>query len=176
MGRGLAYGNGVCPADEGNFVVRLDDAGVVDGGLELGGVDVDGGLGAVEGRDLIRVQGIDRNARPGYGAQLPAEGPDVAHVVYFRGSLALVGSGWPAVPEYRPGLRDGNPEDQIVYFDVVGHGAAREISSGEVVETKRALACNTDSREWFAHTISAGGTRSSCLSPRTASPLGRGGK
>lgn len=37
----MSYGYGVCPSDQGNFVVCLDDTGAVDGGLELGCVEVE---------------------------------------------------------------------------------------------------------------------------------------
>ena len=52
----------------------------------------------------------------------------------------MLEAGRSSVPKHLPGLDARNPQDQLVTFDIVGHGTPREICPGDVIEAETELA------------------------------------
>lgn len=75
------YRNGIRPPDQGDLVVGLGDAGLVDGWSELCRVNDDRYLGAPDIGNHRRVQRVDGAARLEHAGECLFEFVDVAHVV-----------------------------------------------------------------------------------------------
>lgn len=82
------------------------------------------------------MQRVDGAPWVNHAAKRLLEAINVAHVVHMRSSLALLNGGRPPEPEDLAGLDAGDPEDEIVAGDIVGHGTTRKVGTGDVVEAE----------------------------------------
>lgn len=128
-------GNIVGATDQGDLVLVLDNAGLLDGRLDslkiLGGKGVEGDVV----RDLA-IDGVEGGLGACVGELLQSGGKlsvglDVVDVVQVEG---VVNGGGQAGPDDVLGVDGGDEEGGLVGLDVVDEEAVGEVAAGEVVE------------------------------------------
>lgn len=172
------YGNSIGSSDHVNLIPGFDNAGTVNGWREIARVDKNV-VRNLKRRDLVTMQAVEDPLGGNGGDERLLKALNVAYIVDVRMGHALLWRWRSPIPEYRPGICVGNPQNELVALDIVGHGAAWEVGARQVVKPamwsarRSSMGCPA---AIYVHTACAGGTRAPCLSLHRTYPLGQGGR